>query len=173
MLSFVSLDTTAVKPVEGIVKRSRTVRRVVSSVVAMLGVATIPTLLFAQTSVPSAAAAVSIPGAAVPLRPAIVGPMLLLPVSSEGVRVGGPPPQRAASRDSLRNGAVIGAAVGAAVLGGLAATICHVHRERGGPSCVPDSLRFAAIGGAIGLGAGIAIDVALSSSPMVRVTIAF
>ena len=68
---------------------------------------------------------------------------------------------------------MIGAAVGAAALGGLAATICHVDRERGGPSCAPESLRVAAIGGAIGLGAGIAIDVALSSSPMVRVTIAF
>ena len=99
--------------------------------------------------------------------------MLRISVPGEGVRVGSPPPQRAASRDPLRNGAVIGAAVGAAVLGGLAATICHVHRESGGPSCVPDSLRFAAIGGAVGLGAGIAIDVALSCGPMARVTIAF
>ena len=153
-------------------KRSRTVGRVVSSVLAMLGVTMIPTSLFAQRSDPNAAA-VSTPRAAVALRPAPAEQMLRRSLSGEPVRVGGPPPQRAASRDSLRNGAVIGAAVGAAVLGGLAATICHVHRERGGPSCVPDSLRFAAIGGAIGLGAGIAIDVALSSSPMVRLTIAF
>jgi hypothetical protein len=38
---------------------------------------------------------------------------------------------------------------------------------------VPDAIRFAAIGGTIGLGAGIAIDVVRSSSPMVRLTIAF
>ena len=82
-------------------------------------------------------------------------------------------PRRAASRDSLRNGALIGAAVGAAVLGGLAATICHAQRERDGPSCLPDSLRFLAIGGAIGLGAGIAIDAARSSGPMIRLSIAF
>jgi hypothetical protein len=63
--------------------------------------------------------------------------------------------------------------VGAAALGAFAATLCHVYREGGGPSCVPDALRFAAIGGAIGLGAGIAIDGARSSSPMVRVTVAF
>jgi hypothetical protein len=99
--------------------------------------------------------------------------MLHLSVSREDVRVGVPSAQRAASRDSLRNGALIGAAVGAAALGGLAATICHVQREKGGPSCVPDSLRFAAIGGAIGLGAGIAIDVARSSGPMICFSIAF
>jgi hypothetical protein len=68
---------------------------------------------------------------------------------------------------------VIGAVIGAAGFGAFAATICHVHRETGGPSCVPDAVRFAAIGGAIGLGAGIAIDVARSSGPMVRVTVAF
>jgi hypothetical protein len=99
--------------------------------------------------------------------------MLRFSVSGESVRVVSPAPQRAASSDSLRNGAVIGAAVGATVLAGLAATICHVQQERGGPSCVPDSLRFAAIGGAIGLGAGIAIDVAHSSGPMIRLSIAF
>jgi hypothetical protein len=81
--------------------------------------------------------------------------------------------QHTASRDSLGNGAVIGAAVGAAALGGLAATVCYVHRERGGPSCLPDALRFAAIGGAIGLGAGVAIDLARNSGPMVRLSIAF
>ena len=164
-------DTTAARPAEGIVKRSCRVR-VVYSVLVMLSVTMIPTSLFAQRSDPDVAA-VSIPSAAVALRPATVRPMLHLAISGEDVRVDGPPPQRAASRDSLRNGALIGAAVGAAVLGGLAATICHVHRERGGPSCLPDSLRFAAIGGAIGLGAGIAIDVARSSGPMVRLSITF
>jgi hypothetical protein len=99
--------------------------------------------------------------------------MLHLAVSGEGVWVGGPRPQRAAARDSLRNGASIGAVIGAAALGAFAATLCHLHRERGGSSCVPDTIQFAAIGGAIGLGAGIAIDVARSSSPMVRLTVAF
>jgi hypothetical protein len=169
VLAFVSLNTTP--PAEGIMKRSRTFRRVVLAVLAILGVAMIPTFAFAQPSDPNATA-VSIPGAAVALRPATVGRIRLLAVSNEQVSAGGPP-RPTAPRDSLRNGALIGAAVGAAVLGGLAATICHVHRERGGPSCVPDSLRFAAIGGAIGLGAGVVIDVALSSGPMARVTIVF
>lgn len=172
MLSFVSLDATAARPAEGIVKRSRTVRRAVSSVLAILGVVMIPRPLLAQTSDPNGAA-VSNPGTAVALRPAIVASMLHLAVSGEGVRVDGPPQQRAASRDSVRNGAVIGAVIGAAALGAVAATLCHQYRETGGPSCVPDVIRFAAIGGAIGLGAGIAIDVARSSSPMVRLTIKF
>lgn len=173
MLSFVSLHTTAARPAEGIVKRSRRDRRVVSFVLLMLGAVMIPSSLLAQPSTPDTAA-VSIPSAAVALRPATVGPMLRFVASGEGVWVGGPPSRRrAASRDSLRNGAVIGAVIGAAAMGAFAATLCHVHRESGGPSCVPDALRLAAIGGAVGLGAGIAIDVALSAGPMARVTITF
>jgi hypothetical protein len=138
----------------------------------MLSVTTIPTSLFAHRSAPDAAA-VSIPSAGAALRAATVGPMLHLAVSGEGVWVGGPPPQRAASRDSLRNGAVIGAVIGAAALGAFAGSLCHAYRAKGGASCAPDTIRFAAIGGAIGLGAGIAIDVARNSSPMVRLSIAF
>ena len=59
-----------------------------------------PMSLFAQRSDPGVAA-VSMPSAAVALRPATVGPMLHLAVSGEDVRVGGPPPQRTAARDSL------------------------------------------------------------------------
>jgi hypothetical protein len=143
-----------------------------SSVFAILGLATIPTSLFAQPS-DSDAAAVGIPPVAVAFRPAPAEQILRLAVPGERVQSGGPPPQPAASRDSLRNGAVIGAVIGAAALGAFAATLCHVHRERGGASCAPDAIQFAAIGGAIGLGAGIVIDVARNSSPMVRLTLAF
>lgn len=152
-------------------KGSRTVRQVMLAVVAIGAIATRPASPSARSR-DSNPPALAVPGAADALRPATVGPLPRLVPSNEGVSTGTPSPQRGASRDSLRNGALIGAVIGAAVFGGLAATICHVHRERGGPSCVPDSLRLAAIGGAIGLGAGIAIDVALSSGPMARVTIA-
>jgi hypothetical protein len=106
------------------VRRSRTVRRIVTSVVAMLGVAMIPASLFGQPSDPNAAAA-AIPGAAVAVRPAPAEQRLHRFLSGEPVRVGGPPPQRAASRDSLRNGAVIGAVIDAAALGAFGATLCH------------------------------------------------
>lgn len=69
-------------------------------------------------------------------------------------------PQRAASRDSLKNGAIIGAVVGAAAFGAVVARLCWMEQEPGGPSCLPDTLRFAAIGAVIGTGAGLAIDVA-------------
>jgi hypothetical protein len=138
----------------------------------MLGVAMIPTCLLAQRSDPTTPAA-GIQVAAFAPRPATAGQIPRFFVSGEGVRVGSPPPQGAASRDSLRNGAVVGAVIGAAALGAFAGTFCHAYREKGGASCTPDAIRFAAIGGAIGLGAGIAIDVAQSSSPMVRLSIAF
>lgn len=109
----------------------------------MLGVALIPTPLFAQSFDPNARMWASQMRLSRFVR--VTGEQKLrLSVPGEDVRAGRPPPRRAASHDSLRNGAVIGAAVGAAVLGGLAATIGHMHRESGGPSCVPDSLRFAA-----------------------------
>jgi hypothetical protein len=137
----------------------------------MLGIAMIPTCLLAQRSDPPAPAAGIRVAAAVGLAP--VGRIPHFFVASERVRVDRPPPQRAASRDSLRNGAVVGAVIGAAALGVFAGTLCHAYREKGGASCAPDAIRFAAIGGAIGLGAGIAIDVARSSGPMVRLSIAF
>jgi hypothetical protein len=68
--------------------------------------------------------------------------------------------QRIASRDSLRNGAVIGAVIGGVALGAFAAALCKAYQEDGGASCLPDAFRFAAIGAAIGTGAGLAIDAA-------------
>ena len=66
------------------------------------------------------------------------------------------------SRDSLRNGAIVGTAIGAAAFGAFAAALCNAYQEEGSGSCLPDTLRFAAIGGAIGAGAGLAIDAARS-----------
>lgn len=68
--------------------------------------------------------------------------------------------QRTVSRDSLRNGAIIGTVIGAAAFGAFAAALCNAYQEESDPSCLPDTLRFGAIGGAIGAGAGLAIDAA-------------
>ena len=87
---------------------------------------------------------------------------------------GTPVGQRSGSRDSLTNGAIVGAAIGAATLGVLAAVLCHAYQEEGGASCVPDAVRFGVIGGAIGAGAGLAIDAARSQRGVtVRLTIRF
>jgi hypothetical protein len=81
------------------------------------------------------------------------------------------PAQRGSSRDSLKNGAIIGAVVGAAGAGALAALICNLYQEEGGASCLPDTLRVAAIGAAIGIGAGVAVDAALTRNDGVTVRI--
>ena len=70
--------------------------------------------------------------------------------------------QRGSSRDTLKNGAIIGALVGAVSLGVFGAIICNLEQEEGGASCLPDTLRVAAIGAAIGIGAGVAVDAALT-----------
>jgi hypothetical protein len=85
------------------------------------------------------------------------------------------PVQRGSSRDTLKNGAILGAVVGAVGLGAFGAFICHLHQEEGGASCLADSVRVAAIGAAIGIGAGVAVDAALSRNAgvMVRIRVRF
>lgn len=79
--------------------------------------------------------------------------------------------QRGRSRDSLKNGTLIGAVVGAVTLGAFGAVLCNAQQEPGGPSCLPDTLRIAAVGAAIGAGAGLAVDAALTRHGGVTVSI--
>jgi hypothetical protein len=67
-------------------------------------------------------------------------------------------PQGRPPRDTLKNGAIIGAVVGAGALGALGAFYCHLYQEKDGPSCRSDTLRAAAIGAAIGTGTGLVLD---------------
>lgn len=87
-------------------------------------------------------------------------------------RVLNPVPPTRRAPDSVKDGAIVGAAIGAVAFGGLAAVLCRAYQEKGGPSCVPDTLRFAAIGGAIGSGIGLAIDAARNERPGVSVGLA-
>jgi hypothetical protein len=99
-------------------------------------------------------------------------PRLLIPPGR--AQDGAQPQQNTRPGDSLRNGAVIGAVIGAVAFGAFGAVLCHAYQEEGGASCVPDTLRFAAIGGAIGLGAGLAVDAARSHrGVVVRYAIGF
>ena len=81
------------------------------------------------------------------------------------------PAQRGRSRDSLKNGTIIGAVIGAVALGAFAAAVCKAQQEPTGPSCVGDTFRIAAVGAAVGAGAGLAIDAALSRRAGVAVSI--
>ena len=80
------------------------------------------------------------------------------------------------SRDSLKNGAIIGAIIGAAAFGTFAGVLCKATEEPGSNQlCLRDTLRFAAIGAAIGTGGGLAIDAAFSrdAGVMLRVGMKF
>jgi len=82
-----------------------------------------------------------------------------------------PAQQPRSSRDTLKNGAIIGAVVGAAALGTLGAFYCHLYQEENGPSCRSDTLRAAAIGAAIGTGTGLVLDAAFARHAGVTVRI--
>jgi hypothetical protein len=131
-------------------------------------------LCLALTSTPVLARPSVRTATVVPSASATGGEVSRLSVLAERIQTNTPPPQRVGSRDSLRNGAIIGAVIGAVAFGAIAATLCHAYQEDGGPSCVPDTLRFAAIGGAVGTGAGLAVDAARSNRRVtVRLTIRF
>ena len=93
------------------------------------------------------------------------------PFPAEGLVGIAQPAQRKSSRDTLKNGAIIGALVGAVGLGAFGALLCHLYREEGGASCLPDTLRVAAIGAAVGTGAGVAVDAALTRNAGVAVRV--
>ena len=68
------------------------------------------------------------------------------------------PPAAVQSRDSLKNGAIIGAVVGFVALAAPGQWICHMLREPGDPPCWKGSVTVGAIGAGIGAAAGAGID---------------
>jgi hypothetical protein len=71
-----------------------------------------------------------------------------------------PPAQASRQSDSVANGVLIGALIGGLAMGLPGGIICKVLQEPGGPSCLVDGLQAAALGAAIGAGAGLAVDAA-------------
>jgi hypothetical protein len=67
-------------------------------------------------------------------------------------------PRATEPRDSLKNGAIMGAVVGAGALGGFGLWLCEMLKEPGNPSCWPGTLVVAGIGAGIGAAAGAGID---------------
>lgn len=72
------------------------------------------------------------------------------------------PDRPRSSPDTLKNGAIIGALVGAVTLGAFGALICNLEQEPGAGNCLSDTLRVAAIGAGIGAGIGLTVDAALA-----------
>ena len=145
-------------------------RRLIASLIAPLWLLVLPSAAVAQTG---AQKRLSIDR---PLASALVSPLAMaLERPSLGVRAltgRAQQPPRGGSRDSLKNGTIIGAIIGAVALGGFGAVVCKVQQEPGGPSCLTDTLRVAAIGAAIGAGAGLAVDAARTQRGGVRVNVA-
>lgn len=61
-------------------------------------------------------------------------------------------------RDSLKNGALIGAIIGGVALGGFVAWLCNMLQEPSDPSCLPPSMLYTGVGAGIGAAAGAGID---------------
>ena len=135
--------------------------------IALLG---FPSVAAAQTATPVAFTRTDQPEAAA-RRPALRDVKLNLRLNAAEVRGPAPLFQPGESRDSLANGTLIGAAIGAAALGVFGGLLCKASQEPTGPSCVGDTFRIAAIGAAIGAGAGVAIDAALTRQGGVRVSV--
>ena len=74
------------------------------------------------------------------------------------------PPSRS-QRDSLKNGTIIGAVVGAAVMGGFVTFLCHALKEPGDPPCWHSSGLAIAIGAGAGALGGAGIDALLVREP--------
>jgi hypothetical protein len=116
---------------------------------------------------PSAAAAQE-PGASEPAKKLVISERALAPAFVDARRE-----MLLQDRpDSIKNGAIIGALVGAAALGGFGAWICHALHEPSDPPCLPDVLKVAAIGAGIGAAGGAGIDAMLARNtprPLLRV----
>jgi hypothetical protein len=72
----------------------------------------------------------------------------------------------ARKRDSLKNGAIIGAVVGGIAAAAFGSYICVMLAEEGDPPCLPDVLRIAAFGAGIGAAAGVGVDAMISPRNM-------
>lgn len=68
-------------------------------------------------------------------------------------------------RDSLKNGSIIGAVIGAAVMGGFVTFLCNALKEPGDPSCWKSSGLAIAIGAGAGALGGAGIDALIDRQP--------
>ena len=74
-----------------------------------------------------------------------------------------PPAPAVQSRDSVKNGAIIGAVVGFIALAAPGAWICHMLKEPGDPPCWKGVVTVGAIGAGVGAAAGAGVDALLQA----------
>ncbi len=80
-----------------------------------------------------------------------------------------PAPVNGGTRDSVKEGLVIGAVAGGVAAGLFGTVLCHALKEPGDPSCWTGVLTIGALGAGIGAAAGAGIDALLSESSPRRV----
>jgi hypothetical protein len=88
-------------------------------------------------------------------------PRLIISASALAIGLEQIPPA-VRSRDSLKNGAIIGAVIGFVSLAAPGAWICEMLREPGNPPCWKGAITVGAIGAGIGAAAGAGIDALMS-----------
>jgi hypothetical protein len=81
--------------------------------------------------------------------------------------------QNATPRDPLKNGALIGAIIGAVTSFGFVMYLCHALREEGDPPCLLPSLAVAGAGAGAGALIGVGIDALQSRHPVIRFSVRF
>ena len=74
-------------------------------------------------------------------------------------------PAMRGNRDSVKNGALIGAIIGGIALGGFVGWLCNALQEPSDPSCLLPSLVNTGLGAGIGAAAGAGIDALFMRSP--------
>jgi len=94
--------------------------------------------------------------------PALAQQQSKLIISDRAIAMGmaahSPAPAMQSSRDSLKNGAIIGAVIGGAAMGAGGMWVCGMLREPGDPPCWKSVLPVAAIFAGVGAAAGAGID---------------
>ena len=104
--------------------------------------------------------------------PAIAQQQTKLIISDRAIAMGmaahPPAPAMQSSRDSLKNGAIIGAVIGGVVMGAGGTWVCSMLREPGDPPCWKSVLPVAAIFAGIGAAAGAGIDALRNVGPSRR-----
>lgn len=71
-------------------------------------------------------------------------------------------------RDSIKNGAIIGAIVGGIAMGGFVGWLCNALKEPGDPSCLGGTLVWTGIGAGAGALGGAGIDALFAKEQRLR-----
>ena len=72
---------------------------------------------------------------------------------------------QSSSRDSIKNGAIIGAVIGGIAMGAFTTYLCHALKEEGDPSCWRGVLTISALGAGAGAAAGAGLDALFARTP--------